>query len=72
MIYLNNCKEVMLAFLGGMKLQNSSYYGDDYFLYLSETGIICEEDGAGAKADRLPFAFRTDDVKWWVVEEEGK
>lgn len=32
-------------------------------------GFICEEDGAGAKSDRVPITMRNDE-KWWIVDEE--
>jgi hypothetical protein len=69
MKYLESPKQIMEAFLSGKKLQNDEYQGIDYYLYLDmDTGFICEEDGAGAKAHRAPMCMRNDE-KWWVYEE---
>lgn len=69
MKYLDNPKEVMEAFLAGKNLQNDLYQGQDVYLYLEiVTGYICEEDGAGAKSDRVPITMRNDE-KWWIYEE---
>lgn len=57
----------MQAFLDGHKLQNTNYHGVDYWLYLSDSGQLCEEDGAGAKADRVPICMRGEE-KWWIYE----
>ena len=61
---LKNPKEVMQAFLNGNKLQNSCYNDDsgEFYLQLID-GQICEEDGAGAKADRVPILMRNCE-KW--------
>ena len=69
--FLHTPKEVMQAFLDGHKLQNSNYCsGDEYYLYLSDTGQICEEDGAGAKEDRVPICIRFGE-SWWILERGG-
>lgn len=69
MKYLDSPKEVMDAFLAGKKLQNDLYYGDGQWLYLdTDSGYICEEDGAGAKSDRVPITMRNGE-KWWIYEE---
>ncbi len=69
-IDLESPKQVMQAFLAGEKLNNSLYFGadgNDIYLYMNEAGYLCEEDGAGAKQDRLPIAMRNDE-KWWTVK----
>lgn len=62
---LETPKEVMEAFLRGEKLVHKDYGKTDpeHWLYLSETGYICEEDGAGAKPHRVPITFR-EDPEW--------
>lgn len=74
-IELLNPKQVMEAFLAGEKLSNEKYFNGwgnditkepDHYLYLSDTGQICEEDGAGAKSDRVPITMRNGE-KWWIV-----
>ena len=63
-------KQVMEAFLAGEKLNNSIYHGSEdnpIYLYLSDAGYICEEDGAVAKHDRLPIAMRNEE-KWWTID----
>lgn len=66
---LQTPKQVMQAFLSGLRLQNT-YYNDpdkENYLYLDESGFICEEDGAGAKRDRVPITMRSGE-KWWVIK----
>ena len=65
--FLKNSKEVMEAFLSGHRLQNSCYKDEhgEYYLQLID-GQICEEDGAGAKSDRVPILMRNNE-QWWVV-----
>lgn len=68
MKYLETPREVMEAFLAGKNLQNDLYQGEDIYLYLdTDTGFICEEDGAGAKSDRVPITMRNSE-KWWIVK----
>lgn len=64
---LETPKEVMQAFLDGHKLINSEYHDstDEHYLYLSDAGLICEEDGAGAKAHRVPLLMRNGE--WWRI-----
>lgn len=66
-VYLETAKQVMKAFLNGHRLANTDYDSQDCWLYLSEWGDICEEDGAGAKADRVPITMRNDQ-KWWIYD----
>lgn len=69
---LETAREVMEAFLAGKKLVNKNYgLGDpihDMYLYLSEFGWICEEDGAGAKANRVPMVGNYDENQWETIE----
>jgi hypothetical protein len=66
--YLDSPKEIMLALLNGDRLQNSNYCHDsDVWIYLDDSGFICEEDGAGAKAQRVPILMRNGE-KWWIHE----
>jgi hypothetical protein len=66
--YLENPKEIMLALLNGKRLQNSEYCSDsDVWLYLDDSGFICEEDGAGAKSHRFPILMRNGE-RWWIHE----
>ena len=70
LIKLETPKDVMLAFLCGKKLVNSCYgvgNADYQYLFLSESGYICEEDHAGAKNDRVPIAMRN--CEWWASLE---
>jgi len=63
---LKTAKEVMEAFLLGKKLFLIGYGNDEtgeMYLYLKEGGYIVEEDGAGAKADRIDFTWREEDPK---------
>jgi hypothetical protein len=64
---LKNPKEVMEAFLNGNKLQNSCYNDEsgEHYLQLVD-GQICEEDGAGAKSDRVPILMRNNE-EWWII-----
>lgn len=64
---LLNHKQVMEAFLQGHKLVHKNYNGDDIWLYLSKDGWISEEDGATAKADRVPICWRLEDPEWEIV-----
>jgi hypothetical protein len=65
---LDSPKEVMEAFLAGHKLQNTNYKADDNWLYLEPLGgYIAEEDGAGAKSDRVPICMRGGE-EWWILE----
>jgi hypothetical protein len=73
---LTTPKEVMESFLNGDKLINSIYGGEfgpivapEVYLYLNEAGFICEEDGAGAKAFRVPITMR-DEERWWGYEKK--
>lgn len=52
----------MQAFLNGNKLQNSCYNDEsgEHYLQLVD-GQICEEDGAGAKSDRVPILMRNNE-----------
>lgn len=60
-------KQVMEAFLAGHRLGNSAYDTEEMWLYLDDvSGYICEEDGAGAKANRLPIGMRNNE-KWWIM-----
>lgn len=63
---LETHKEVMEAFLRGEKLVHKEYGKTDteHFLYLSDAGYICEEDGAGAKPHRVPICWRIVDPEW--------
>ena len=72
-VKLETSAQVMRAFLSGHKLINSSYYDKDgdFYLYLSDSGQICEEDGAGAKAFRVPICMRNFD-DWWAILGENK
>lgn len=72
---LLNPKQVMEAFLSGHKLSNTKYFngwGNDlekeveHYLYMDESGYICEEDGATAKNDRIPISMRNDE-QWWII-----
>jgi hypothetical protein len=66
--YLGTTKEIMLAFLEGKRLQNSEYCSDgDVWLYLDDSGFICEEDGAGTKGARVPILMRNNE-RWWIYE----
>jgi len=69
-IKLETAAQVMRAFLKGHKLINSEYHDDtgEQYLYLSDTGMICEEDGAGAKANRVPICMRSEDTWWEILE----
>lgn len=67
---LSTAKEVMQAFLDGERLTNKHYRDStgEMWLYLSEYGDICEEDGAGAKAHRCNhFDFRGEDPEWCTL-----
>lgn len=71
LIKLKNPGEVMKALLAGHKLIWNGYGHDesgDCYLYLSDTGYLCEEDGAGLKADRLDITFRNEDPNWRILE----
>lgn len=71
---LYNSAEVMKAFLDGKRLVNTVYgksEPDSMWLYLEKTGYIAEEDGAGAKADRVPILMRNNE-KWFEIVEENK
>ncbi len=68
-IELTTPKQVMQAFLAGEKLNNTAYFGaegNEIYLYMNLAGYICEEDGAGAKQDRLPIAMRNGEI-WWTI-----
>lgn len=62
--------QVMRAFLKGHKLINSEYHDNtgEQYLYLSESGQICEEDGAGAKPHRVPICMRETEIWWEILE----
>ena len=66
---LSTPKEVMEAFLRGEKLIHKTYGKDDpsQWLYLSDAGYVCEEDGAGAKTHRVPLTFREGDPEWEIA-----
>lgn len=66
---LHSAKEVFEAFLAGKRLQNKHYKGEEIWLYLSEAGFICEEDGAGAKGHRVDLLWRDGDPEWETIEE---
>ena len=66
-IYLHTSRDIMLALLEGEKLANSQYDVDGMYLYLEEDGYIAEEDGAGAKACRVPITMRNG-TKWWIYD----
>jgi hypothetical protein len=55
----------MAAFLAGCTLTHTKYSGE-MWLYLSDAGFVCEEDGAGAKPHRVPLSFRDGDPGWFV------
>lgn len=70
LVQLENPKQVMQALLGGHKLIWSGYGDDesgDTYLYLEESGFLCEEDGAGLKADRIDLTFRGKDPNWRIL-----
>lgn len=70
---LHTSREVMQAFLDGYKLINSEYGSNrdgEMFLYMAETGCIAEEDGAGAKAFRVPILMRTTQDWWEILDPE--
>ena len=68
---LYNAKEVFEAFLAGHKLIWRGYGHDEQgemYLYLADEGYIAEEDGAGAKADRIDITWRGEDPNWRILE----
>ena len=69
-------RQIMEAFLNGEKLAHEEYYNAynnditkecQHYLYLSDDGFICEEDGAGAKSDRVMQITMRNGKKWWIV-----
>jgi hypothetical protein len=69
-IKLENPRQVMGALLGGLKLVWSGYGDDesgDCYIYLSESGYLCEEDGAGLKANRIDLTFRGNNPNWRIL-----
>jgi hypothetical protein len=70
-VKLTDHAQVMRAFLAGHRLVHKDYGyedGDDNWLYLSEQGFICEEDGAGAKSHRVPLCWRSEDPCWEILK----
>lgn len=76
-IELLTSKQIMEAFLAGEKLAHEEYYNGysndltkdcEHYLYLDESGFICEEDGAGAKSDRVAQITMRHNKKWWIVK----
>ena len=70
-------KQVMQAFLAGEKLAHNYYCNGwqndlskeaEHYLYLSDSGYICEEDGAQAKTDRVLQINMRNDERWWIVK----
>jgi hypothetical protein len=59
----------MLAFLAGERLSNTLYCSEGIWLYLDDSGYICEEDGAGAKPHRVPIIFHNEET-WWIYDYE--
>lgn len=67
---LHDTREVMEAFLRGEKLIHKNYgkENQEHFLYLSDAGYICEEDGAGAKTHRVPLTGSLEDPEWETID----
>lgn len=71
-IQLATAKQVMQALLAGHKLIWKGYGDDesgDHYIYLDESGFLCEEDGAGLKGSRLDLVFRGEDPNWRILSE---
>lgn len=69
-VRLNTTREVMQALLDGHRLVHNAYgesEDGEMYLYLSESGYICEEDGAGAKAHRVPLCGNLYDPGWRIL-----
>lgn len=70
-IPLETAREVMEALLAGEKLIWKGY-GDsadgETYIYLSKSGYLSEEDGAGLKADRLDLTYRGEDPDWRIIK----
>lgn len=67
---LFNPRDVFQAFLDGKKLKNR-YYGDGIatWLYLDDSGHICEEDEALARTDRMNhFSYYGQDPEWETID----
>ena len=76
MIKLETPKQVMQALIDGHKIIHSGYgWNNDTskacgeYLFMSDHGDICEEDGAGAKQDRFPICMRGDE-EWFLISEK--
>lgn len=76
LIELKTAREVMEALLNGDKVAHTGYgiyesdgiylHDEELYIYISNFGDLCEEDGAGCKQHRFPICFRSGE-KWFKV-----